>query len=116
MMQWRHIFVVVALLSLLHHAVSQEMCHGVLAHKAGVSQHMATSDASMAAMSALHVQESACNDGVKDGLETGVDCGGNCPGCSVGTACKVATDCSSNVCRNKKCQVRLHFTLCFSTL
>jgi hypothetical protein len=40
----------------------------------------------------------SCMDGMKNGTETDVDCGGTCSKCALGSSCKVAGDCQSNVC------------------
>ena len=45
-----------------------------------------------------------CNDGAKNGSETDTDCGGACQDCATGKACKVNTDCKSNICTSLICQ------------
>lgn len=47
---------------------------------------------------------SQCNDGQKDGTESDRDCGGGaCRACEVGGACRVASDCVSQLCLNGMC-------------
>ena len=53
---------------------------------------------------ALCVCESAsCGDGVKNQDETDVDCGGSCTKCPTGKDCKVAGDCTSDICTSNIC-------------
>ena len=50
-----------------------------------------------------------CTDKLKNGDETDVDCGGSvCTGCADGKACKLGTDCQSNVCSSGTCRHALN--------
>ena len=49
-----------------------------------------------------------CRDKVKNGDETDLDCGGACAGCADGQICKLAKDCSSQVCTGGKCATPTH--------
>jgi hypothetical protein len=44
-----------------------------------------------------------CKNLAKDGDETAVDCGGSCGGCSVGSGCRVNSDCIRSVCAGGAC-------------
>jgi hypothetical protein len=46
----------------------------------------------------------SCPNGVTDGTETDVDCGGECPRCEPGQLCSANGDCSSDQCRDRRCE------------
>ncbi len=46
----------------------------------------------------------SCGDGLKNGNETDVDCGGPCATCDSLKLCNTGGDCTSGVCKDRKCQ------------
>ncbi|CAM4841564.1 unnamed protein product [Rotaria magnacalcarata] len=71
---------------------------------------MLDDDLQLGRFSAIHSRNmksaATCTDGYRNGNETDIDCGGETyPKCSNGKTCKVDSDCVSEVCKSKTCQV-----------
>jgi len=75
-------------------------CTG-LSPDAGTVDGAAVGDAGLASCTC---QASSCFDGVENGNETDVDCGGSCNKCPTGKDCKVAGDCTSDICMGNICE------------
>lgn len=66
----------------------------------------ATSDCATSPCNRGICTDVSCSDNITNGTETGVDCGGSdptCRRCPDGTACALASDCSSNNCLGSRC-------------